>query len=93
VPDRRDVGHILYVCASSLGVLPAPLAILGLAALGWLDLAAALRIISIVLVATLVLVTLLAVRRLRVGIGVKLLVLAGVAVLGVAVLAVELAVH
>jgi hypothetical protein len=33
------------------------------------------------------------VRRLRVGIGVKLLVLAGVAVLGVAVLAVELAVH
>ncbi|MDQ0744943.1 uncharacterized membrane protein YhaH (DUF805 family) [Clavibacter sp. B3I6] len=93
VPDRRDVGHILYVCASSLGVLPAPLAILGLSALGVLDLAAALRIIAIVLVATLVLVTLLAVRRLRVGVGVKLLVLAGVAALGAAVLVVELAVH
>ncbi|ALD13855.1 hypothetical protein [Clavibacter capsici] len=93
VPDRRDVGHILYVCASSLAVLPVPMAILGLAALGALDLAAALRIISIVLVATLVLVTLIAVRRLRVRLGVKLLVLAGVAVLGVAVLAVELAVH
>ncbi|MCJ1711776.1 hypothetical protein MT344_11380 [Clavibacter michiganensis subsp. phaseoli] len=93
VPDRRDIGHILYVCGSSLGVLPAPLAILGLAALGALDLTTALRIISIVLVATLVLVTLVAVRRLRVGLGVKLLVLAGVAALGVAVLAVELAVH
>jgi hypothetical protein len=93
VPDRRDVGHILYVGISSLGVLPAPLAILGLSALGALDLTAALRIISIVLVGTLVLVTLVAVRRLRVGFGVKLLVLAGVAVLGVAVLAVELAVH
>ncbi|OUD87553.1 hypothetical protein BC477_06135 [Clavibacter michiganensis subsp. michiganensis] len=45
------------------------------------------------LVATLVIVTLLAVRRLRVAFGVKLLVLAGVAVLGVAVLVVELAVH
>ncbi|MFT7711352.1 hypothetical protein ACMT9Y_10365 [Clavibacter tessellarius] len=93
VPDRRDVGHILYVCASSLGVLPVPMAVLGLCALGALDLAAALRIISIALVATLVLVTLIAVRRLRVGLGVKLLVLAGVAVLGAAVLAVELAVH
>ena len=93
VPDRRDVAHILYVCGSSLGVLPAPLAILGLSALGALDLATALRIISIVLVATLVLVTLIAVRRLRVALGVKLLVLAGVAALGVLVLAVELAVH
>ena len=69
------------------------MAVLGLCALGALDLAAALRIISIALVATLVLVTLLAVRRLRVGLGVKLLVLAGVAVLGAAVLAVELTVH
>ncbi|MBM7412086.1 hypothetical protein JOE38_001909 [Clavibacter michiganensis] len=93
VPDRRDVGHILYVGISSLGVLPAPLAILGLSALGALDLQAALRIIAIVLVATLVIVTLVAVRRLRVSFGVKLLVLAVVAVLGVAVLAVELAVH
>jgi len=93
VPDRRDVGHILYVAFSSLGALPAPLAILGLSALGVLDLAAALRIIAIVLVATLVLVTLVAVRRLRVAFGVKLLVLAGVAALGILVLAVELAVH
>jgi hypothetical protein len=93
VPDRRDVGHILYVCASSLGVLPVPMAVLGLSALGALDLQAALRIISFALVATLVLVTLIAVRRLRVGVLAKALVLAGVAVLGVAVLAVELAVH
>jgi hypothetical protein len=93
VPDRHDVGHILWVCANSIGVLPAPMAILGLSALGALDLAAALRIISFVLVLTLVLVTLIAVRRLRVGIGTKLGVLAGVAVLGVAVLVVELAVH
>ncbi|MBF4618062.1 hypothetical protein ITJ44_08245 [Clavibacter sp. VKM Ac-2873] len=93
VPDRRDVGHILYVALSSLGVLPAPLVILGVSALGALELQAALRIISVVLVATLVIVTLVAVRRLRVRIGVKLLVLAGVAVLGAAVLAVELAVH
>lgn len=93
VPDRRDVGHILYVALSSLGVLPAPLVILGLSALGALDLPAALRIISFALVATLVIVTRVAVRRLRVGPGAKLLVLAGVTVLGVAVLAVELAVH
>ncbi len=93
VPDRRDVGHILYVAVSSLGARRAPMVILGLSALGALDLATALRIIAIVLVATLVIVTLLAVRRLRVAFGVKLLVLAGVAVLGVAVLVVELAVH
>lgn len=93
VPDRRDVGHILYVALSSLGVLPAPLVILGISALGALELHAALRIISVVLVATLVIVTRVAVRRLRVGFGVKLLVLAGVTVLGVAVLGVELAVH
>ncbi|PPF60368.1 hypothetical protein [Clavibacter californiensis] len=93
VPDRRDVGHILYVALSSLGVLPAPLVILGISALGALELHAALRIISVVLAATLVIVTRVAVRRLRVGFGVKLLVLAGVTVLGVAVLGVELAVH
>jgi hypothetical protein len=64
-----------------------PMAILGLSALGVIRLAPA-RIIAVALV-----VTLFAVRRLRVKSWLKILVLAIMAALGLAVLAIDLVVH
>ena len=58
-----------------------------------IDVATALRVISATLAVTLVVVTLLAVRRLRVGPWRKALALAITAALGLAALCVELAVH
>ncbi|WP_247827555.1 hypothetical protein [Arthrobacter antioxidans] len=93
LPSRAELTHLAYVSFGSLGVLLAPMAILGLSALGVLELAPALRLIAVALVATLMVVTLFAVRRLRVRPRLKILVLAIMAVLGLAVLALELAIH
>ncbi|MET1155154.1 hypothetical protein [Arthrobacter sp.] len=93
LPSRKELAHLTYVSFGSLGVLLAPMAILGLTALGVIERAPALRIISVALVATLIVVTLFAVRRLRVKPWLKLLVLAIMTALGLAVLAIELAVH
>ena len=93
LPDRAEIRHLLWVSLGSLSVVVLPLVLLGAAAIGILGLDVALRTISVVLVLTLVLVTLLAVRRLRVRLGVKVGALVGIALLGVAVLVVELAVH
>jgi len=93
LPDRAEIGHLLWVSFGSLGVLAVPLIVLGVQALGVLELAVALRAISVVLVATLVLVTLVAISRLQLRIRSKVLVLAGMTLLGLAVLAVELSVH
>ena len=93
LPSRTELAHFAYVSFGSLGVLLVPMAILGLSALGAIGLAGALRIIAVALVATLIVVTLFAVRRLRVKPWLKILVLAIMAALGLAVLAIELAVH
>lgn len=83
----------MYVSFGSLAVLVAPMTVLGLSAVGVIELAPALRIIAVALVATLMVITLFAVRRLSVRPGLKLLVLAIMATLGIAVLAIELAVR
>lgn len=93
LPTRDEIHHLLWVSFGSLAVLGAPMVLLGLQVLGAVDLPTALRLISVVLSATLVLVTLVAVRRLRLRTRSTLLVLTGMAVLGAAVLVVELAVH
>jgi hypothetical protein len=93
LPSRTELGHLMYVSFGSLGVIVVPMAILGLSELGVIALAPALRAISVVLVATLIAVTLFAVRRLRVSARLKILVLALTAALGLAVLVIELAVH
>lgn len=70
-----------------------PLLVLALCALDVLELITALRAITITLVATLIVVTLIAIRRLTVRPLYKILVLAIMATLGCAVLVIELAVH
>jgi hypothetical protein len=93
LPSREEIGDLVYVSFGSLAVLALPLAILGLSAFKVLELAPALRAISVTLAATLVVVALIAVHRLRLNVGLKILSLAIVAALGLAVLAIELAVH
>ena len=93
LPSRAEMAHLMYVSFGSLGVLLAPMAILGLSALGVIDIEPALRAIAVALVATLVVVALFAVWRLRVKPWLKIMVLAIMTALGLAVLAIELAVH
>jgi hypothetical protein len=93
LPSGRELAHLGYVSFGSAGVVVAPMAILGLSASGLIDVATALRAISATLAVTLVMVTLLAVRRLRVGFWRKALALAITAALGLAALGIELALH
>lgn len=93
LPSRAEIAHFTYVSFGSLGVLLAPMAILGLSALGVIGVEPALRAIAVALVATLVVVALFAVRRLHVNPWLKILVLAIMTALGLAVLAIELAIH
>lgn len=93
LPTRAEFAHLVYVSFGSLTVVVVPMALLGLSAIGLLEVATALRAIVVTLSATLVVVGLFAVRRLRAEPGQKLLVLAGITVLGLAALAVELSVH
>ena len=93
LPSRAELAHLMYVSFGSLGVIVAPMAILGLSALGLIGVAPALRVIAVTLAATLVVVALFAVRRLPVKPWLKILVLAIMAALGFAVLAIELAIH
>ena len=93
LPSRAEIGHLAYVSFGSLAVLALPMVILGLSGLKVMELAHALRAISVTLVATLVVVALVAVHRLRVKLALKVLVLSIVAALGLAVLAIEVAVH
>ena len=82
LPSRPQLAHLLYVSLGSLAVLVVPLAILGLSATDVVDLPSALRAIAVALVVSLVVATLFAVRRLRVAVGLKILVLASVTGLG-----------
>ena len=93
VPSRHELLHLAYVCVRSLFVLIAPMAVLGLTLLDLIDLATALRLITFVLASTLVVVALVAVRRLRVRLSQKVMVLSVVTALGLGVMALELAVH
>lgn len=93
LPSRAELAHLLYVSFGSLAVIVAPMAILGLSALGVIGVAPALRVIAVALVVTLVVVGLFAVRQLHVKPWLKILVLAIMAALGLAVLAIELAIQ
>ena len=93
LPSGRQLAHLGYVSFGSSGVLVVPMGILGISAAGVIEVDTALRAISATLAVTLVVVTLLAVRRLQVGPGRKALALAATAALGLGALVVELAVH
>ena len=93
LPSRNQLAHLIYVSLGSSGVVLAPIAILGISAAGWIDVATALRAIATALALTLVAVTLLAVRTTRLEPRLKALSVAIIAALGLAALAMELAVH
>lgn len=93
LPSRTEIGHLAYASFGSLVVLVLPMVILALSGFEVLELKPALRGISVTLVATLIVVALVAVHRLPVKLALKVFVLSVVAALGLAVLAVELAVH
>lgn len=93
LPTRRELARLLHVSFGSLSVIVVPLAVLALCAMDVVELKTALRTITITLVATLIVVTLIAIRRLSVRPFHKFLVLAIMAALGSAVLVIELAVH
>ena len=92
LPSGRELAHLGYVSFGSSGVIVVPMGILGLSAADVIDVATALRAIAATLAITLVVVTLLAVRRLRVGPWRKAIALAITAALGLAALGIELAV-
>lgn len=93
LPSDSELAHLGYVSFGSSGVVVAPMVILAIGAAGAIDVATALRAISATLAVSLVVVTLLAVRSLRVEPWRKALALAITAALGLAALCLELAVH
>lgn len=93
LPDRAELRHMLGVVLAPIAVLVLPLLLIGAAGLALLPLRAALTASVVVLVGTLLVVGLLAVRRLRLPIGVRLLVLLGEFALGLLVVGLEVAAH
>jgi hypothetical protein len=93
LPSQPELAHLGDVSLGASGLLAAPMGILGISATGAIDLVTALRAISVTLAVTLVVVTLHAVHGLRVDPWRKAVALAITSALGLAVLAIELAVH
>lgn len=93
VPSRSEFVHMARVSFGSVATIVLPLVLMGLAAAGLLEVEAALRISTIVLLLTLVAVGYLAVRRARMPAWLKLVVLLAELVLGVAIVGLELLAH
>lgn len=93
LPTASETRHMVIVSAGALSVLVLPLLLLAGSALGLLGLGTALRSSSALLVLSLVGTGFLAVRRLRLPLGQRLLVLLAEAALGLAVIGIEVAVH
>lgn len=93
LPDAVEWRHMASVSVGSVGVLVPPLLLIGAAGIGLLELLTALRIVVVVLVATLIVIGYLAVRRLKLPIGARLLVLLAEFVVGVIVIVLESLAH
>jgi hypothetical protein len=93
LPDRGELRHMTSVSFGSLSVLVVPFILVGLAAADVWQLEQALRATTFVLVATLVAVGYVAVRRVRLPVRQKLVVLFGEFALGVLVVLLELLAH
>lgn len=93
MPDRAELRHMISVSTRALGVIALPLVFLGLAAIGRWEVATALRASTIALIASLVLIGYLAVRRVRLPLHQRLVVLFAEFTLGVAVVLLELLAH
>ena len=93
VPSGAELLQMLRVVTPALGVLVLPVILLRLAATEVMTLDRALRVSSIALVASLVVIGYLAVRRLRISLFPSLVVLLAEFALGLAVVALELLAH
>jgi len=93
VPDRAELGHMASVSIRALGVVGLPMIFVGLAGLGVWEVARALRASTIALIISLVAIGYVAVRRVRLPLGQRLIVLFAEFGLGVAVVALELLAH
>ena len=93
LPSRAELRHMTVVVLGAAETLVIPLLIIALAALDVLTLDVALTASVVVLVVTLVAVGYLAVRRLRLPLGQRLLVLLAESALGLAVVGLELLAH
>jgi hypothetical protein len=93
VPNRAELGQMLRVIAGAAIVVVIPLVLFGLAALEVMTVETAVRVSSFVLVATLGVVGYLAVRRVKLAFWLKVVLLCVEALLGLAVVALELLAH
>ncbi len=93
LPTSDEWRHMAAVSLGAVAVIVPPLILIGAAGIGLLELQTALYITVGVLVATLVVIGYLAVRRLTISIGGRLLVLLGEFVLGLLVVLLESVAH
>lgn len=93
LPTHGELRHMTSVSFGSLSVLVVPLVLVGLAAADVWQLERALRAAAFVLVVTLTVVGYVAVRRVRLPAGQRLVVLFGEFALGLAVVLLELLAH
>ena len=93
MPNGAEFRHMVAVSVGAIGVVFAPLIFLGLAALDVWPTTRALRVSVVVLIATLAVVGYLAVRRLQLPTGQKIIVLFAEVALGLAVVGLELLAH
>ncbi|MGW8482773.1 hypothetical protein ACWGJP_06515 [Microbacterium sp. NPDC055903] len=91
--NRAELGHAVSVSVGAFGALIIPFLFLGLAGLGVWTVETAIRAGVIALVATLVLIGWIAIRRVPLTWWQRLVALAGEAVLGLAVIGLELLAH
>ena len=92
-PNRREVGHLLWVAFGALGSLVVPGVTLALASFGVIDADLSSRIAITALIVTLAVIVLLAVRRAGLTFVKQLLAIVMLTTLGVAVIALELLAH
>jgi hypothetical protein len=93
LPTRPELRHMVVVVLGAAETLVLPLLVIGLAALGLFSLEVALTTSTVLLVATLVAVGFLAIRRLKLPVLQRLLVLLAEFVLGLVVVGLELLAH
>ena len=93
LPDRSELAHMVSVSTRALGVVVLPLIFVGLSAAGVWGVPKALRASTIVLIVSLVAIGYLAVRRVPLRLGQRLVVLFAEFGLGIAVVLLEVLAH
>lgn len=93
LPSASELRHMIAVSIGAFGILPLPLIALGVSALGGWTLAAGLGACAAIFIGSLVFIGYLAVRRTRLPLWQRLVVLGAEALLGLAVIGLEVLAH